>query len=220
MLRAIAESWDDPSPVLAFANWAEERRIADPPLLRWYARAVMPAVASVPADCPPGPTAGRDRGRKALRLHPDAGLLSRWAAVAFCRRPCVWDQLPQVPGRQAVTVARLGALGLASAAERKALLKAAVGAEKEARSRLYTLCRPEVRASFAPPSLADEALKPVTRELCIHRLVASLMDAAGPAVARHVYRFADTYATVRAEMGYQKAVYEALARVPPLAPQQ
>jgi hypothetical protein len=122
--------------------------------------------------------------------------------------------LAPIPGRQAVTVARLLGLGLAKAPERQALLKAAVGDEKEATSRLRALCRPEARATFASPSLADEALKPLAREFDIHRLVALLMGAAGPAVARHVYRFADRYEIVQAEIGYQKAVYEALAQVP------
>jgi len=37
------------------------------------------------------------------------------------------------------------------------------------------------------------------------------------AVARCVYRFADTYEVVLGEIGYQKAVYETLASVPALA---
>jgi hypothetical protein len=64
---AIAEAWDDPSPVLVCADWAEERGVANPALLRWYAREVLPVLASVPAVCPPGHTGGRDRARKALR---------------------------------------------------------------------------------------------------------------------------------------------------------
>jgi hypothetical protein len=106
---------------------------------------------------------------------------------------------------------------LATASERQAIVKAAVSAEKEARSRLYDLCRPEVRAAFPSLAQADEALKLVSHECFTHHLATLLTDAAGPAVARCVYRFLGSYESVLAEIGYQKAVYEALARVPPLA---
>jgi hypothetical protein len=43
------------------------------------------------------------------------------------------------------------------------------------------------------------------------------LDAVGPAVAHYVYCFADSSEIVVGEIGYEKAVYEALARVPPLA---
>jgi hypothetical protein len=147
-------------------------------------------------------------------------MLFQVAAVAFCRRPLVWDRLPPSPGRQAVTVARLFALGLAPASERKAILKSAISAEKEARSRYEDLNRPEVRATFASPALADEAMKLVSHECCSHCLATLLMNDAGPAVARCVYKFAGNYEIVLAEIGYQKSVYEALAQVAPLAAEE
>jgi hypothetical protein len=44
----------------------------------------------------------------------------------------------------------------------------------------------------------------------------SIVDAVGPAVARCVHHVLDSYEFVLAEIGYQKAVYEVLARVPPM----
>jgi hypothetical protein len=193
-------------PVLVFADWAEERGVANPPLLRWYAREVMPAVAAVPAGCPPQHTVGQDRARKTLRPHPNAGILFQLAAVAFCRRPLVWERLPPNPGRQAVTVARLSALGLATPSERKAILKAAIRAGKQAGRRYDDLNRPEVRATFASPALADEAVKLVSHECFSHYLAMLLMNDAGPAVARCVYKFAGNSEIVVAEIGYQKSV--------------
>jgi hypothetical protein len=208
IIRAIAEGWDDPVPVLVLADWAEERGTDDPQLLRWYASAVMPAVASVPSAVAPAHTAERDRARKSVRAHPQAGVLFQLAAVAFCRRPLVWDRdgLPPFPGRQAVAVARLFALGLATAGEKRAVLKAATAALREA------------RASLPWWTLADKALKPVAREMLTHRVAELLMDAAGPAVARCAYGFADSNEAVVIELGYQTAIYKALARVSPLPP--
>jgi len=210
-IRAIAESWDDPLPLLVFADWAEERGCADPQLLRWYAKQVMPMIGSIPAACPPAPTSRRDRARKTFRSHPDNAVLSQLAAVAFCRRPIVWARLPPTPGRQAVTFARLAALGLATAAEKKDLMKASVSAEREARSRLNDLHR-----QFASLAQADEATKSVGHEFAAHHLARLLIEGAGHAVARCAYRFATDYESVLAEMGYQMAVYDALAQVPSL----
>ena len=90
-IRAIAEGWDDSTPVLVFADWAEEHGTDDPALLRWYGWHVMPALAAVPDTCKPSGDARWASARKSLRKHPLAGVLSNFVVAAFCRRPCVWD---------------------------------------------------------------------------------------------------------------------------------
>ena len=51
-LRAIGESWDDPTPVLVFADWAEEHGTDNPALLRWYGWHVMRYVIHPEASDP------------------------------------------------------------------------------------------------------------------------------------------------------------------------
>ena len=68
-IRAIADAWDDPTPVLVFADWAEEHGTDNPALLRWYGWHVMPALAGVPAAVRE-PKVGFGQARNTLRRHP------------------------------------------------------------------------------------------------------------------------------------------------------
>ena len=117
-VRAIADAWDDPTPVLVVADWAEEHGTDDPPLLRWYGWHVLPALAKVPAKCPRASNGDRDRAAKAVGRHPLKDVLFRCAAVAFCRRPAVWDGVENERVRSAVSLCRMLALGLAADATR------------------------------------------------------------------------------------------------------
>ena len=55
-----------------------------------------------------------DRAAKSVGHHPQADHLLRSAAVAFCRRPCVWDRDGNKTFRPAVELARRFPLGFAS----------------------------------------------------------------------------------------------------------
>jgi hypothetical protein len=201
LIRLIAESWEDPWPVLVFADWIEERG-GDPALLRWYAREVMPAILAVPAVCPPSePYTARLRrscGSRTLRPHPNGGTLTRLAVVAFCRRPFVWDRLRETPGRLAVTVARFLALGMTTASDRRAVRRAV---------RETMGGWPELQLFR---SLVEDVGPPLGPGMgsCLLHLNGDANGMGDPAAA----------CRARAgEFGYHKAVYEALARVPPLA---
>jgi hypothetical protein len=230
IIRLIAESWDDPVPVLVFADWAEDHGGANPALLRWYAREVMPTILATPADCPPlvARVTNRESGRKSLLPHPNADILLRLAAVAFCRRPFVWNRLLENPVRQAVTVARFFVLGMATAADRRAIRRAVHHAQQEFSTRIRKLEQEQFLATGVLQPLPPATARPFLQEFFSLHLARILMidtgPPAGPAVATCFGWLTDgdlpsanAYAQ---ERGYHKALYEALATVPPLVQEQ
>ena len=203
-LRAIGESWDDATPVLVFADWAEEHGTDEPPLLRWYGGHVMPALAGVPPRCPPATEEGRNQARAAIRPHPQADMLLRLAALHFVRRPCVWDRREVEPVRGAARVVRLRVLRLV---------------HDDVRWHDFMRVNAELRATRAAIAAAylggelSNALRLEDRAWA-YRLASDLLDAAGPGVAERAALAA--LSKHDAERGWQAAVYEALAAVPPL----
>jgi uncharacterized protein (TIGR02996 family) len=204
-LHAIGEAWDDPTPVLVFADWAEEHGTDEPPLLRWYGAHVMPALAAVPDRCPPATEEERGLARDAIRPHPQADALLRLAALHFVRRKCVWDRRGIEPARDAARVVRLRIFRLIHDdvrwhdfmrvdAESRALLSAA--------------------AAAAIGGEASEARR-FGDKAWVVLLARELLDAAGPVVAVRT-ALAEGADREPAERGWQAAVYRALAAVPPL----
>ena len=105
-------------------------------------------------------------------------MLCRLAAVAFCRRQCMWQRLTDPRSRWAVEVTRLFAVGLATEKQCRAALGAAYSVPGVA----------AYRAAYA----IGIALEPLTD------------------VAYAAAQFTS------AELGYQRALYLALAAVPEL----
>ena len=223
-IRAIAAAWGDPTPVLVYADWAEERGLDNPTLLRWYANKVMPAVAAVPGDCGPGESLGRSRWGRVLRPHPQAEVLYRLAAVAFCRRPCVWGILTGPPNPKdprggehaaaaiaSVVVARLYAIGLASVRQRQDAdrnrSRCAVAA---AAARDPDEDDPAVFAGIT----AGDAAGWVTADRASEAAHYAALHARNAACYTALAKGTDRFEAESAEYGYQQALYRALSRIP------
>lgn len=215
-IRTIAEECDAPLPVLVYADYAEENGLDDPELLRWYGFEVMPALAAVPLDHAPATDSARERARRALRPHPQAELLQKLATVAFRSRPEVWNSLQLEVTREAITITRLAAIGLATPDERRAILLKAVAVEKSLNERAPGLER-DLR-EFQTNTDRERAQERVSE----HRLLLSeaifareIADAAGPSCSVRAL-WGEPPGTRARMKGWQTAVYLALANVPPL----
>ncbi|HUR52653.1 MAG TPA: TIGR02996 domain-containing protein [Gemmataceae bacterium] len=209
-LRAIADAWDDPTPVLVFADWAEEHGTDDPPLLRWYGWHVMPALAAVPKTCPRVSVGVRDRARKAVGHHPQADQLFRAAAVAFCRRPCVWDRDGNDIFRPAVELARLFALGFVPDAAR---LRAYRRADAEANALTYQIETVYISGDHAQVTRLSSRM---WGNLLAKDILSEVPGVTGPGLAHRTSASAGPE-HAPTERGWQAAVYAALAAVRPLA---
>jgi uncharacterized protein (TIGR02996 family) len=201
-LRAIADAWDDPTPVLVFADWAEEHGTDDPPLLRWYGWHVMPALAAVPAKCPRASIGVRDRARKSVGHHPQADQLFRAAAVAFCRRPCVWDRDGGNTFRPAVEMARLFALGFVPDVVR---LRAYQKADGEANALTYQIETVYISGDQAEVTRLSARM---WGNLLAKELLSEVPSITGAGLAHRTSACAGPEHTPT-ERGWQLAVYEA-----------
>lgn len=208
-LRAIGEAWDDPTPVLVFADWAEEHGTDDPALLRWYGWHVMPALARVRSNPPHASNGVRDRAGKAVGRHPQKDVLLRCAAVALCRRPAVWDGDGKEEVRSAVAQCRSLALGLGSETARAREFRRANAAAEALVA--------EIEAAHAAGQF--DLVHQVANRMRVHLLAADLL-AEKPHLARtavaHRALIPVPLTQHAAERGWQAAVYAALAAVPPL----
>lgn len=208
-LRAIGEAWDDPTPILVFADWAEEHGTDNPHLLRWFAWHVMPALAGVPRKCGRASNGDRDRAAKAVGRHPQKDVLFRCAAVAFCRRPAVWDGVENESVRVAVARCRLLALGLADAATR---------------DREWRRAHAAANAMTTPITTAYAAEDFVLVGQLADRSRAFLLAAEVLAERPHLVRASVANRAIIPvpldlhpdERAWQAAVYAALAAVPPM----